>query len=174
MMSETGQFTVDLWSAEDELRRDRLNEAARLLDGLWEAVPEGAALERLAQLRVVTEELGKRRSALPEVASVFHRATRCCAWEGHYRPAHWMGIRELAVWRTRAAGESVLRQRTFTGYRDALHCLARVDPAAAAEVRAVVDGPRTAGTVPVVTVLPLAGFGLPAWPRPDPRAPLTA
>ncbi|QFZ20261.1 hypothetical protein [Saccharothrix syringae] len=45
------------------------------------------------------------------------------------RLARWIGVRELAVWRARADGESPLREETFRGYRDALDSLARIDRA---------------------------------------------
>ncbi|MFT7837716.1 tetratricopeptide repeat protein [Saccharothrix sp. BKS2] len=285
MTPESGRFTARLRSAREHLRHDRPDEAADLLDTVWEAVPEGTSPESLAELRAVTEELGECKSTSPEAAAVFRRAGHYHAKGGRYQLARRMGTHELAVWRARAAGEPTPSRQTFTGYRDALDSLARidcavgrlhrvingldellelqalhglavtvdaawtlrelgavmlqagrpdtairrylsraddfytrlggsgavarqhavclvlsalahrdldqpakadrcvnralamllsVDPAAAAEVRTLIDGPRTAGTVPVMTVLPLAGFGLPAWPRPDPRAPLTS
>ncbi|MFC6091571.1 hypothetical protein [Saccharothrix lopnurensis] len=283
MTPGSGRFTARLRSAREHLRHDRPDEAAGLLGAVWDEVPEGTAPERLAELRAVTEELGECKSTSPEAAVVFRHANHRYAGGGHYQLARRMGTHELALWRTRAAGEPTLRQQTFTGYRDALDSLARidravgrshrvingldellelqalhglavtvdaawtlrelgavmlqagrpdtairrylsraddfytqlgksyvvarqhavclvlsalahrdldqptkadrcvnralatllsVDPSASAEVRALIDGPRTPGTVPVSTVLPLAGFGLPAWPRPT--APLTA
>ncbi|MFD7658459.1 tetratricopeptide repeat protein [Actinosynnema sp. NPDC059797] len=125
----TTEAQRDLWLVEEELRRDRVNEAAHLLGELWEAVPARVGAERIDELRVATEELGKRGSTSPEVAEVFRRAARCCARNGHYRLARRMGIHELAVWRKRSDNESTLLVRTFTGYRTALDGLARIDRA---------------------------------------------
>lgn len=129
MTPEPPPFTADLSPVRERLRQDRPHEAARLLARLWEAVPEGTATAPVAGLRAATEELGRCATASPEIAAVLRRANRCYARNGHHRLAHWMGIHELAVWRARAASESTLREQTLTGYRDALHALARIDRA---------------------------------------------
>ncbi|GAA1313692.1 helix-turn-helix transcriptional regulator [Saccharothrix xinjiangensis] len=127
-MTETiEQLTARLDAAREAIEHQRLDEAAILLTRAWQAVPQGVTVRRIGGLSALTQQLTAHTPISPEIAAVFRHASVFYARDGHYRPAHRMGVHELAVWRNRAAGEASLHEETFAGYREALDALARID-----------------------------------------------